>query len=102
MAKKAAKKAAKQQPKVVRSGAATQAAIDANPETALFEVLTPFKFQGAVVKPPSWIEMTAAEAVEFQDAGVLGTGPGQVPAAGEAPDDDTSDADGQRPANATQ
>lgn len=92
--KKAAKKAvSKQSNKVVRSAATVQARAKADPETALFEVLTPFKFQGAVVKPPAWIETTAAEAEEYQDAGVLGTEPGQVPAAEEADEvtDDSGD-----------
>lgn len=47
--------------------------------TALYEVLTPFKFRGAPVKPPAWIELTAEEAAPYQAAGVLGTEPGEVP-----------------------
>lgn len=56
-------------------------------ETALYEVLRPFKFRGGVVKPPAFVEMTADEAREYQEAGVLGTEPGELP----APDaDDTN------------
>jgi hypothetical protein len=47
--------------------------------TAAWEVLSPFKFRGAVVKPPAWIELTAEEAAPYQAAGVLGTEPGEVP-----------------------
>lgn len=64
-------------PKVVRT-----APPKADAPTALYEVLTPFKFRDTIVKPPSWIEMTEAEAAEYQDAGVLGTEPGEVPGAG--------------------
>lgn len=91
--KKVAKKAAaKQQPKVVRSAATVQAKINANPETALYEVLEPFKFQGAPVKPPSFLEMTAAEAQQYQEAGVLGTEPGEVPTSDETHGDDDAQA----------
>lgn len=47
--------------------------------TAMYEVLTPFKFRGAVVKPPVWIELTAEEAAPYHAAGVLGIEPGEVP-----------------------
>ncbi|HGM5881351.1 TPA: hypothetical protein ACKP5P_001440 [Stenotrophomonas maltophilia] len=43
--------------------------------SACFEVLSPFKHNGAVVKPPAWIEMTWDEAEDYQDAGVLGDEP---------------------------
>lgn len=78
VAKKAASKTAAKKT-VVRSTAATQSAIDKAPETNTFEVLEPFWFGGAVIKPGCFIEMTDAEAVPFQDAGVLGTEPGEVP-----------------------
>lgn len=54
-------------------------------ESAIYEVLTPFKFRGLIVKPPEWIELGANEAKPYQAAGVLGTEPGEVPA-----DDDES------------
>lgn len=40
-----------------------------------FEVLSPFKHNGVVVKPPAWIQMTWDEAEDYQDAGVLGDEP---------------------------
>lgn len=40
-----------------------------------FEVLSPFKHNDVVVKPPAWIEMTWEEAQAYQDAGVLGDEP---------------------------
>ncbi len=43
--------------------------------SACFEVLSPFKHEGVVVKPPAWIEMTWEEAQAYQDAGVLGDEP---------------------------
>lgn len=49
------------------------------PPTALYEVLSPFKLRGAVVKPPVWIELTAEEAAPYQAAGVLGSEPGVAP-----------------------
>ncbi len=55
-------------------------------ESAIYEVLTPFKFRGLIVKPPEWIELGANEAKPYQAAGVLGTEPGEVPT-----DDDESD-----------
>lgn len=77
--KKAAKTAA-----IVRSAATAKAKQDANPETAAYQVLAPFWLNGATVKPtldgaPVWIEMSAAEALQYQEAGVLGTEPGEVP-----------------------
>lgn len=65
--------------KVVRSTAATQAKAIAAPETAIYQVLEPFKFGDTVLKPPCGVEMTAAEAQDYQDAGVLGNEPGDVP-----------------------
>jgi len=46
----------------------------------MFEVLEPFKFRGAFVKPPAWIELTAAEATPLQALQLLATEPGIVPA----------------------
>lgn len=71
-------------PRVVRSQAATAAATQKAPETALYQVLEPFWLNNATVKPthdgaPVWIEMTEAEAAPYQEAGVLGTEPGEVP-----------------------
>ena len=43
--------------------------------SACFEVLSPFKYDGVVVKPPAWIEMSWEEAQDYQDAGVLGDEP---------------------------
>ncbi|HGM5880638.1 hypothetical protein [Stenotrophomonas forensis] len=43
--------------------------------SACFEVLSPFKHEGVVVKPPAWIEMGWEEAKAYQDAGVLGDEP---------------------------
>ncbi len=45
------------------------------PNTWCFEVLSPFKHNGVVVKPPAWIEMTWEEAEDYQDAGLLGDEP---------------------------
>lgn len=50
---------------------------------ALYEVLTPFKFRGFPVKPPAWIELSASGAKPYQDAGVLGTEPGELPSVDE-------------------
>lgn len=47
--------------------------VDANNPAVAFEVLSPFKFLGVVLKPPVWVEMTSDEATEYQEAGVLGT-----------------------------
>ncbi|HGM6612477.1 hypothetical protein D7Y32_01880 [Stenotrophomonas maltophilia] len=55
---------------------ATATAGDDNaPSTWCFEVLSPFKHNGVVIKPPAWIEMTWDEAEDYQDAGVLGDEP---------------------------
>ncbi|WP_414616699.1 hypothetical protein [Stenotrophomonas muris] len=45
------------------------------PSAWLFEVLSPFKHNGVVVKPPAWVPMTWDEAEDYQDAGVLGDEP---------------------------
>lgn len=45
------------------------------PSAWFFEVLSPFKHNDVVVKPPAWIEMTWEEAQAYQDAGVLGDEP---------------------------
>lgn len=37
-----------------------------------YPVLMPFKFQGAVVKPPVFVQLAADQARQYQDAGVLG------------------------------
>lgn len=37
-----------------------------------YPVLTPFKFRRVVVKPPAFVQMSAAEARPYQAAGVLG------------------------------
>lgn len=101
-AKRAAKSVSKTaQPPVVRSAAVKQAQIDQSPETAMYEVLEPFKFQGVPVKPPSFIEMTAAEALPYQEAGVLGDAPGEVPTSDVTHDDDESDAGGPAGAGAS-
>lgn len=87
-------------PRVVRSQAATAAAAQKAPDTAVYQVLEPFWLNGATVKPmvdgaPVWIEMTEAEAKPYQDAGVLGTEPGEVPAP------DTSEKSGGQDAQST-
>lgn len=48
---------------------------DEAPSTWCFEVLSPFKHNDVVIKPPAWIEMTWDEAEDYQDAGVLGDEP---------------------------
>lgn len=70
---------------IVAAAGATQAS------TAMFEVLTPFKFRGARVIPPAWLELTDDEAKPYQDAGVLGTEPGEVPT--DTDDDASSNTD---------
>jgi hypothetical protein len=97
----AAKRAAAQQP-VVRSAAAAQAKQEANPATALYQVLEPFWLGGATVKPhtpdgaPVFVEMTQAEAEPYQQAGVLGT------EASDAPDThDSEPSGGQDATNAS-
>lgn len=57
------------------AAAASTAGNDDVPNTWCFEVLSPFKHNGVVVKPPAWIEMTWDEAEDYQDAGVLGDEP---------------------------
>ncbi|WP_374607116.1 hypothetical protein [Thermomonas sp.] len=95
-AKHAAKKAART---VVRSASAVQAQIQSAPETSLYQVLQPFWLNGATVKPtgpdgaPVWIEMSAAEAREYQEAGVLGDEPAEVPDT-HADDDEVADQTG--------
>ena len=105
-AKPAGKKAATA-PRVVRSESAAAAKQNANPETAMFQVLQPFWLGGAVVKPaapngaPVFVEMTPAEAEQYQDAGVLGTDAGKVPAASNTtPSDEANPAGGEPPAGA--
>ncbi|MGB3393246.1 MAG: hypothetical protein WA956_05600 [Stenotrophomonas sp.] len=86
--KPAAKKTAVPAPqqRVVRSAAATQVQQAAKPKTAAYRVLEPFWLGGTTIKPttpngdPVLIEMTAAEAEPYQDAGVLGAEPSEVPA----------------------
>lgn len=97
-AKPTGKKAAA--PRVVRSAAVTQAQQQANPETALYQVLEPFWLNGATVKPkhtdgaPVFIEMSAAEAREYQEAGVLGEEPAEVPDTNTPDDDEVKDQTG--------
>ncbi|HHA2680141.1 hypothetical protein [Stenotrophomonas maltophilia] len=58
------------------AAAATSTAGDHDaPSAWCFEVLSPFKHNGVVVKPPAWIEMTWDDAEDYQDAGVLGDEP---------------------------
>ncbi|ASE54594.1 TPA: hypothetical protein UNJ94_000114 [Stenotrophomonas maltophilia] len=59
---------------VAAPATSTDGEVDA-PNTWCFEVLSPFKHNGVVVKPPAWIEMTWDEAEDYQDAGVLGDKP---------------------------
>lgn len=100
-AKTAPAKAAKKVVKAVRarpSAAAVEAAAKvvtaaAQPQpTALWEVLSPFKFRGATVKPEAWIELTAEEAALYQAAGVLGTEPADVPDTDDESENGASDA----------
>ena len=76
---KATKSAADKPAKRSCAAPPPQAKAIAAPETAIYQVLEPFKFGDTVLKPPCWIEMTAAEAQTYQDAGVLGNEPGDVP-----------------------
>lgn len=104
MAKKQAAKNVQPRAKVVRpvrakpSVAAVKAAAkivtDAAQEqpTAIWEVLSPFKFRGSVVKPPAWIELSDEEAKLYQAAGVLGTEPGEVPDTDASADESAADA----------
>lgn len=48
------------------------------PLPACYEVLAPFWFRGGVIKPPAWVRMDAAEAFQYQEAGVLGIEPGDA------------------------
>lgn len=96
-AKKAVAKVAKKAaPKVVRGAvAAAQVSAAASGQalvTACYPVLEPFKFRDTVVKPGAWIELTEAEAAEYQEAGVLGTEAADVPT--NADDDDVDSAGG--------
>ncbi|HIE5971646.1 TPA: hypothetical protein ACXN3R_003651 [Stenotrophomonas maltophilia] len=54
---------------------ASTAGEDGAPSTWCFEVLSPFKYDGVIIKPPAWIEMTWDEAEDYQEAGVLGDEP---------------------------
>lgn len=71
---------AKKASKVLRRKPATQAqtapAASAQPvETATYEVLTPFKLRGELVRPPLWVELSEDEAEELIEAGVIGADP---------------------------
>ena len=104
-AKPAGKKATA--PRVVRSPAVTQAQQQAHPETALYQVLEPFWLNGATVKPtdrdgaPVFIEMSAAEAREYQEAGVLGDEPADLPDTNSTGDGNTATAGGDGAAGGT-
>lgn len=50
---------------------------DDAPARVCFEVLTPFKFRGSVLKPPAWLEISEDDAAIYQAAGVLGTEPAE-------------------------
>lgn len=82
-AKKAAvKKTAVKKPIVSPRRTAAAAAVQsgnaqAQGETSLYEVLTPFKLGGVIVKPPAFVELTADEAAQFQEAGVIADDPGE-------------------------
>lgn len=54
-----------------------------------FEVLSPFKFLGVVLKPPLWVEMDEVDAAPYQDEGVLGTEAILVDESSDDDDDDT-------------
>ncbi len=80
--KVAAKKTAVKKPVVSPRRTAAAAAVQAGTaqaqgETAFYEVLTPFKLGGVVVKPPAFVELTADEAAQFQEAGVISDEPGE-------------------------
>lgn len=106
MAKKTAatKATSKTRAKVVRpvrakpSAAAVQAAAKIVTEaaqeqpTALWEVLAPFKFNGTVIKPPSWIALSADDAALYQAHGVLGAEPGELPDTEATGEDGAADA----------
>lgn len=59
----------------VTAPATSTAGDDDVPSAWCFELLSPFKHNGVVVKPPAWIEMTWDEAEDYQEAGVLGDEP---------------------------
>lgn len=99
-AKKAvAKKTAVKKVVSPRRTAAAAAVQDGNAqaqgETAAYEVLTPFKLGGVIVKPPAFVELTADEAAQFQEAGVIADEPGEPDAStaeeGSADDDAATD-----------
>lgn len=56
-----------------------QPGIDTHQAHACFQVLAPFWFRGGVIKPPAYIQMDVTEVLPYQEAGVLGTEPTQVP-----------------------
>ncbi len=41
------------------------------PSDLCYPVLTPFKFEGVIIKPPVFIQLTADEAEEYIQAGVI-------------------------------
>lgn len=43
---------------------------DSKPDL-FYQALTPFKFQGCVIKPPAFVQMSAEEARPYQAAGVV-------------------------------
>lgn len=63
----------------VTDGVGALSSLTAPLNTAMYAVLTPFKFRGFIVKPPEFIELTAEGAEPYQVAGVLGTEPHEVP-----------------------
>jgi hypothetical protein len=48
-----------------------------------YPVLMPFKFNGAIVKPPAFVQMSADEAVQYIDAKVIGEEAAVLPTAAE-------------------
>lgn len=60
---------------VVNAPASSATSGDDKPNIWWFEVLSPFKHNDVVVKPPAWIPMTWEEAEDYQDAGLLGDEP---------------------------
>ncbi|KOQ71555.1 hypothetical protein JY409_03445 [Stenotrophomonas maltophilia] len=56
----------------VTAPASSTTSDDDAPSIWWFEVLSPFKHNGVVVKPPAWVPMTWDEAEDYQNAGVLG------------------------------
>ena len=81
-----------QRPAAVEAAAKVVTAAAQPQPTALWEVLSPFKFRGATVKPEAWIELTAEEAALYQAAGVLGTEPADVPDTDDESENGASDA----------